>query len=235
MDKALATHGHGGFSVVRVGQVVPMYNRDGNISGYRAQVVVTVGRPFIPDPAAIVCKTIDIKSWNKEAANLLSALSMDASSMMPLTLMPAVGTFPSSYVATTPPTGVVEFKRRYTTLDAVAKGAATTGSGIALGFTVVAYVITVVYDDNILTVKVLDNTDDGSGPKTINCICNDKDFAAKIGEVSATNDVFVELRDIAVDAKAKPNMLSVHQRNIRIMPKSFDFDSHAYAVNNGTI
>ena len=67
------------------------------------------------------------------------------------------------------------------------------------------------------------------------CICNDKDFAAKIGEVSATNDVFVELRDIAVDAKAKPNVLSVHQRNIRIMPKGFDFHSHAYDVNNGTI
>ena len=235
MKNALASHGHGGCSVVRIGPVLPMYNVAGIITGARAQAVVAVGRPFIPDPAAVVRKTIDIKSWTKEAANLLSALSMDASSMMPLTLMPAAGTFPASYVATTPPTSVVEFKRRYTTLDAVAKGAATTGSGIALGFTVIAYVITVVYDDNILTIKVLDDTDDGSDPKTINCICNDKDFAAKIGEVSATNDVFVELRDIVVDAKAKPNVLSVHQRNIRIMPKSFDFDSHAYAVNNGTI
>jgi hypothetical protein len=54
------------------------------------------------------------------------------------------------------------------------------------------------------------------------CICNDKDFAAKIGEVSATNDIFVELRDIAIDTKAKPNTLTVHQRNIRIMPMSFD-------------
>jgi hypothetical protein len=45
----------------------------------------------------------------------------------------------------------------------------------------------------------------------------------------------VELRDIAADTKAKPNTLTVHQRNIRIMPKCFDFDSHANAVNNGTI
>ncbi len=52
------------------------------------------------------------------------------------------------------------------------------------------------------------------------CICNDKDFAAKIGEVSATNDVFVELQDIAVDTKAKPNTLTVHQRKIRIMPRA---------------
>ena len=235
MERALATLGNGGFYVVRVGQAIPMHNEAGTITGWRAQAVVVVGKPFNPDAAAIVCSTIDIKSWGTGAFNLLSNLPTDASSKMPLTLMPAVKTYPSSYVATKPSTGVIPFNRRYTTLDAVAKGAATTGSGIALGFTVIAYVITVVYDDNILTIKVLDDTDDGSDPKNINCICNDKDFAAKIGEVSATNDVFVELRDIAVDAKAKPNVLSVHLRNIRIMPKSFDFDSHAYAVNNGTI